>query len=78
MRSEWRQKGLWEPIYRNPDAPPPNSLGAADMTRTLKITGYMNGHGKAEAFRISELIEKRCAEGKAEKIGRGLYREIKS
>ena len=66
MRSEWRQKGLWEPIYRfgrqeyNPDTP--SSPGAADMTRTLKILGYMNGDGKAEAPRISELIERRIAE----------------
>ena len=29
------------------------------MTRTLKITGFMKGDGKAEALRIGKLLEKR-------------------
>jgi hypothetical protein len=48
------------------------------MCRTLKIFGYMHGDNKTEALRIAELLKKRIAQGKAEQIKRGLYREIKS
>lgn len=49
-----------------------------DITRTLKMFGLMEGDGKAEALRISKLLAEQCRKGKAEKVGRGLYREIKS
>jgi hypothetical protein len=36
----------------------------------------MNGHSKAEAFRVRKLLVKRIKQGKAEQIDRGRYRAI--
>lgn len=55
-----------------------NPVRWSQMARTLKIFGFMKDDGKAEAKRISELLKKRIAEGKAQKLDRGLYRQIKS
>lgn len=53
-----------------------NPVSWAEICRTLKIFGYMNGHSKAEAFRVRKLLVKRIKQGKAEQIGRGRYRAI--
>ena len=48
----------------------------ADMCRTLRIFGHMEDYSKGECYRIHGLLKQAIADGRVERVKRGVYRRI--